>query len=164
MTNVTSHRILTCSYNRRRTRVQPHLIETDYSMQSSKSTPNTLKSTRNDKPLHKPTLSSSENVVEWPLASDVKHDDLKDLRQSDSEELYGDEQPSIFRSISDFDDHEDMMMLKRASPIYDSDDEDYIVAPSKRQRTSGETVLQWSSQLTESQTDGFSFTFLQPHA
>lgn len=111
----------------------------------------------------KPILSSSENVANWPLLADLKHTASKDLRQSDSAELYQDDLPSIFRGLADYDDHEDVMVLKRASPVYDSDDEDYIVAPSKRQRTSGETILQWSSQVVENQTDGFCLTLLQPH-
>jgi hypothetical protein len=132
-------------------------------MQTSKSVLNSLKPTRNEQPKHKPTLSSSENVSEWPLLAELKHSDSNELRDSESAELYRDELPSIFRAMADFDDHEDMMELKRASPVYDSDDEDCIAAPSKRQRTSGESVLQWSSQLTENQTEGFCLSLLQTH-
>ena len=73
-----------------------------------------------------------------------------------SEELRDGERPSIFREMADVDDREDMMSLKRANPVYDSDDEDYFVVPTKRQRTSSaETVLTLGAQLSEDSEDGF---------
>lgn len=155
--------LTSCSYNRRRTRIHPH-FETDGTMnihQNSKPKLTSLKTTTSEHPTHKPTLSSSENIAEWPLLAEEKRSNSKELRQSESAELYHDEGPSIFRAMADYDDHEDMMVLKRANPVYESEDEEYMTAPSKRQRTSGETILQWNSHLTEDHTNGFCLAILQ---
>jgi hypothetical protein len=163
MTMVSSPRVLTCSYNRRRTRIHP-LVETDCTMnvhQTSKPVQSSLKPTRSDQPVHKPTLSSSENIAAWPLLGDEKHSESEGLSQSGSAELFADDLHSIFRAMADYNDQEDMMVLKRASPVYDSDDEDNMPAPSKRQRSSGESFLQWSSQLTEHQEGGFCLAALK---
>jgi hypothetical protein len=52
-----------------------------------------------------------------------------------------------------------MFVLKRANPVYDSDDEDYIIAsPAKRQRTGEPTILDWGDTLSENETDGFTLS------
>jgi len=108
----------------------------------------------------------SENIGDWPtlLSKGSTHEKtlkILPVEESSSQraELCSDMKPSIFRQMADYDDRDDMMVLKRANPVYDSDDndnDDYNDIPSKRQRTSGETtVLQWGEQLEES-SDGFS--------
>ena len=66
-------------------------------------------------------------------------------------------QPSIFRPMLDYDDRDGTMVLKRANPIYDSDDDEDIEAlPLKRQKTLEMTMaLQWGERLQET-SDGFS--------
>lgn len=58
-------------------------------------------------------------------------------------------QPSIFRPMVDSGDRDETMILKRANPIYDSDDdEDLNSTPLKRKKTlEGTTALQWEDRL-----------------
>mmetsp|Transcript_11382 Transcript_11382/g.26773 ORF Transcript_11382/g.26773 Transcript_11382/m.26773 type:complete len:193 (+) Transcript_11382:80-658(+) len=74
-------------------------------------------------------------------------------------ELCCDERSSIFREMIHCEDRDDMMVLKRATPLYDSeDDEDHEEIPVKKLRTTGEaSVLQWGERLEES-SEGFSLT------
>jgi hypothetical protein len=103
-------------------------------------------------------LSKDNNKSSSPLkilsvepASSLEADDDDD----DDELLCCDINPSIFRRTADYDNQDDMMVLKRANPVYDSSD-DYDDIPSKRQRTTGETsVLQWGERLEEDATEGF---------
>jgi hypothetical protein len=110
------------------------------------------------------SLGSSLENQEWSSAIDEKRccDDAKDCSRAESSELEREDRPSIFRSMADYDDQEDMMVLKRANPVYDSDDEDSFAGPAKRQRTSsGESVLQWGARLSEDQSQGFFIHFEQ---
>mmetsp|Transcript_14986 Transcript_14986/g.24238 ORF Transcript_14986/g.24238 Transcript_14986/m.24238 type:complete len:168 (-) Transcript_14986:1592-2095(-) len=161
MTGTSSPRVLTCAYNRRRNRVHPHHhnIETDGSImnvQASKPKMAAMKPPRSEQPKLISLGSSSENIQEWPsLIEEKRSDDSK--ASSDTSELDREDRPSIFRQMADFDDQDDMLVLKRANPVYDSDDEDYFEAPSKRQRTSssGSTAIQWGARLSEDPTEGF---------
>ena len=94
----------------------------------------------------------SENVNEWSSFIESRTPSL----ESESVERAA-QRPAIFRrSRSDLDDEEeDMFVLKRANPVYDSDDEDYMASPAKRQRTGEPTVLDWGARLSENEVDGF---------
>jgi len=71
---------------------------------------------------------------------------MKETRIEESENL--DALRSIFRRRTALEEDEsDMFMLKRASPIYESEDEDCMLTPSKRQRTSQSETLHWDEQL-----------------
>jgi hypothetical protein len=170
MTGISSPRVLTCAYNRRRNRVHPHIVdETDgitMNVQASKSklVVTSLKPPRKDAPTHRilssssSSMASSENIQEWSslFNEEKRSDDSKRSSDEPREELYREDRPSIFRDMAELDDHEDMLVLKRANPVYDSDDEDSLAAPAKRQRTtSGDTVLQWSECLSDD--EGFYF-------
>jgi hypothetical protein len=144
-------RVLTCSYNRRRNRIHPHNDES--TMQTSKPKQNALKSRM--EPQAK-LLVVSENVSEWPCIN-------KEIR-TPSLESESSTQPSMFRRRIDFDD-EDMFVLKRANPVYESDDEEYMASPAKRQRTSEPIVLDWCERLSEDEAAGYglSLPILPPH-
>jgi hypothetical protein len=118
-------------------------------MQTSKLKPSALKSRMEPQP----KLSVvSENVNQWPsISKEVRTPSLE------SESERSTERSPIFRRRSDLD--EDMFVLKRANPVYDSDDEeDYITSPAKRQRTGEPTVLDWGFRLSENESDGFSLS------
>lgn len=104
----------------------------------------------------------SENASEWPSLD--KEQPTPSL-QSETEESR--QQAPIFRQRIDLDDIEDMLVLKRASPVYDSDDEDedLLPSPSKRQRTNGSSQLFWNEQLSEDMSEGFTLSpsFLHAH-
>lgn len=157
-----SPRVLTCAYNRRRNRfVSPH-FETDGTIlmntQTAKPTAlSSMKPPRGD--LSKiSSLESSENVQDWAekrtydTASKPSLDNSTDDSCREEEE-----QPSVFREIADFDDQEDMMVLKRANPVYDVDDEDYMAARAKRQRTSSSSdmVLSWNARVSVDPSGAF---------
>lgn len=121
-----------CSYNRRRLRIAPqHQLD---EMQA----------------IVKPRINTSKSRPE-SKASDVSENPLsmsfiKETRTEESEELEG--LPSIFRRRVALDqDENDLFALKRANPVYDSDDEDCMSTPSKRQRTSQPDTLHWDEQL-----------------
>ena len=97
--------------------------------------------------------SSKILSVESPLLSLL----LSSYSFKADEELCCDMNSSIFRRLTDNDEREDMMGLKRANPMYGSDDDDDCIDfPSKRQKTSGETtVLQWGERLEVDKTEGF---------
>lgn len=56
--------------------------------------------------------------------------------------------PFIFVQKTCDEDCNDNWTLKRASPVYDSDDEDSIVIPAKKRRTSNPT-LDWGNRLSD---------------
>jgi hypothetical protein len=175
MTAPNSPRVLTCAFNRRRNRVSPHL-ETDgiiltmnIQANQSKSKLSSRKPPRGDYSKPSSLASASENVDEWTEKRCCDDDvTFKGLSVGSSDELCreGDNTNlSIFREMADYNDREDMMLLKRANPVYDSEDEDYLEAPTKRQRTaatSSSMVLSWSSQLSADPSGGFSIR-LQRH-
>jgi hypothetical protein len=101
----------------------------------------------------------SENASGWPSLD--KEQPTHSL-QSETEESQ--QQAPIFRQRIDLDDIEDMLMLKRANPVYDSDDEDedLLRSPSKRQRTNGQSQLFWNEQLSEDESAGFTLSALFP--
>jgi hypothetical protein len=98
-------------------------------------------------------LAVSENVSQW---SSIDKESRTPSLESERENAT--QRPSIFRRQGDFEDQEDMFVLKRANPVYDSDDEDYLSSPAKRQRTTGPTVLSWGEVLQEDDTDGFTLS------
>eukprot|EP00980_Cylindrotheca_fusiformis_P004520 scaffold961_cov122-Cylindrotheca_fusiformis.AAC.28 len=129
MTASTS-RILTC---RRRSRIHPQNSEL---IQATKP-----KMTAAFKPKMEPQEKLSvlsENTSQWPTVKETRTPSI----DSDCEN-----RPSIFRERADVDDtEEDMFVLKRANPVYDSDDdEEEYCTPPKRQRTN--QVLQWGEQV-----------------
>ena len=176
MTPASSPRVLTCAYNnRRRNRIHPVTHPNIINNNNNNGTMN-IQTSKPSKPIaslkirkditRKLSMNDepSENIGDWPtlLSKGSTHEKtLKILpveeASSQRAELSSYMEPSIFRQMADYDDQDDMMLLKRANPVYDSDDnDDYNSIPSKRQRTSGETtVLQWGEQLEES-SDGFS--------
>lgn len=144
-------RILTCSFNRRRLRVAPQHID-DSTIQTIKPQLNPLKS-REEAPGSFRTMS--ENL---PAGTSVEKESRTPSLDMESE---ASSQPSIFRRISSLRDQDDsdgdMFVLKRANPIYESDDEDYEISPPKRHRSAEPTVLHWDEQLSLSENHGFSF-------
>lgn len=171
-----SHRVLTCSYNRRRNRVSPY-FETDGAIFMT--TTQKTNASKAKLPTGKPprggfsklssfsSASFSENVQDWTEKRCSEDDSASKASCVDSsDELCreDDSRLAVFRDMADFDDREDMMVLKRANPVYDSDDEDFMAAPSKRQRTSTSSsmVLSWSSQVVSSDpSGGFSIRLYQ---
>ncbi|KAL3925742.1 MAG: hypothetical protein SGILL_000192 [Bacillariaceae sp.] len=151
-----SPRVLTCVFNRRRSRVSAH-FETDESTMLLNTQSTTIKAKlpslkppRVDSSKASSLSSSFENLQEW---TDKRNCD--DSSNASEDERHR-ESPSIFRAeMADYDDREDMLVLKRANPVYGSDDEDYLAVPSKRQRKiPGETLLTWNAQLSEDDASG----------
>lgn len=102
--------------------------------------------------------AASENLPSW--SSQVKETRTPTL-ESESEPAT---QSSIFRRRPNQRDPEEneceMFALKRANPVYDSDDEeDYMITPPKRQRTTDLSVLHWDDQLSEGEIGSLSFSF-----
>lgn len=169
--------VLTCAYNRRRNRVSPH-FETDgtiYMMNTQNTTPSKSKLSsgkppRGDFSKLSSLATSSENSQEWAekrCCDDEITSKASSVDSSDEHCREDDASASIFREMADYDDQDDMLVLKRANPVYDSDDEDYMAAPAKRQRTttsssSSSMVLSWSSQVSSDPSGGFSIR-LQHH-
>lgn len=173
MTTESSPSVLTCAYNnRRRNRIHPlthpniinncnmnvQALKPNKPVISSKIKKNCTKSlSENDGAL--------ENIAEWStlLSKGSTHEKAPKILSAEESsssfraEVYSDMHPPIFRQMLDYDDRDDTMVLKRASPIYDSDDdEDFQPSPTKRQRTfEGTTALQWGERLQET-SDGFS--------
>ncbi|VEU34980.1 unnamed protein product [Pseudo-nitzschia multistriata] len=166
-------RVLTCAYtNRRRNRIHPlthpNIININDTMNTQTSKLNkpipSLKTIKHGIQKLSMNNETSENMdlpIRMPKGS--THEKTSTILPHEESSLYtsreepcNDVKPSIFRDMSDYDHREDMMLLKRASPVYDSDDdEDYEGLPLKKLRTSGETcTLQWGQQLEES-SDGF---------
>jgi hypothetical protein len=142
-----SHRILTCSRNHRINIIRH--IDDEPTMQTTKPKQLSLKPmTETQEKLS----VVSENVSEWPSLD--KEQPTPSL-QSETEESQ--QQAPIFRQHVDLDDIDDMLMLKRANPVYDSDDEDedLLRSPSKRQRTNGPSQLFWNEQLSEDDSERF---------
>jgi hypothetical protein len=131
--------ILTC---RLRSRVHPHHSE----MQATKPKNSVAFKTRME-PQEKLSVLS-EDTSRWPSIKETQTSSL------DSE---FEERPSIFRQRAEIDEaQEDMFVLKRANPVYDSDEEDDLssyCSPSKRQRT--DQVLQWGDKVSDGNV-GFS--------
>ena len=144
-------RILTCSFNRRRLRVSPQHLD-DSTVQTIKPQMNPLKSREEAQTSFR---TMSENL---PSGTTVVKESRVPSLDIESETL---SQPSIFRRISSLRDHDDsdgdMFVLKRANPIYESDEEDYQISPSKRHRSAGPTVLHWDEQLSVSESNSFTF-------
>ncbi|KAG7346899.1 hypothetical protein IV203_005968 [Nitzschia inconspicua] len=114
------------------------------------------------------TSTCSENIQEWTEKRNCDDDETTKVVSFDdtSDELCREDDASsfVFREIADYDDPEDIMVLKRANPVYDSDDEDYMAAAAKRQRTttSSSMVLSWHSQVSSDPSGDFSIR-LQKH-
>lgn len=69
---------------------------------------------------------------------------------------------SIFRRRSPPDEDEnDLFALKRANPVYESDDDDSMSTPSKKQRRSEPEVLHWEDELPDSEDGSFTISFLE---
>ena len=144
-------RILTArSYNRRRSRIHPAVDDDcELTMQSTKPTKMPIGLKPRTELFQSKTTLASENATLWPS--------LKECSSSSSD---CEARPSIFRQRADFDEsqHEDMLVLKRANPIYESDDEEAdflsssLCSPTKKQRT----CLDWDNRIPEDQSLGFS--------
>jgi len=153
----TNSRILTCSYNRRRLRIAPQHHD-DSSMQATKPQINPLKA-RPEK--HAKLAVVSENASAW---STMTKEELRTPSLDSEPEVIA--RPSIFRrrpSLSEDDEEGDFFVLKRANPVYDSDDEDFVASPTKRQRTSQPSSLHWQEQLSDNEDGTFSLSFLPTH-
>lgn len=148
-------RILTCSYNRRRARISPQHHD-ESTQQTNKAQMNPLKS----RPETVKKLEVvSENISEWPAIEEEAP--TPSLDSEPETNIH----PSIFRRRTDDFDHDeqdlDMFTLKRANPVYESDDEEeYMSSASKRQRTAAPSVLHWGDQLSDDEDVGFSVSFL----
>lgn len=113
--------------------------------------------------------SGAENVGDWSsLSKGNTHEKAPKILQSQessfslgAEEL-SDVRPSIFRQMGDYDDRDGAMVLKRANPVFDSDDEDDIV-PLKRRRTldGNNTTLPLVQPLQETSDSLSSMFWLQ---
>eukprot|EP00536_Pseudo-nitzschia_multiseries_P015524 jgi/Psemu1/292056/fgenesh1_pg.904_\ len=144
---------------------------------SSTSKPNkpitSLKTTNNGLPKLSINSETAENMGGWSstmshMSKGSTHETvtktlpLEDRSESSTcrSELCSEARSSIFREMMYCDDRDDMMLLKRANPVYDSeDDEDDEDVPVKKLRTGETSVLQWGEILEES-SDGFSLTGL----
>lgn len=150
-------RILTCSYNRRRLQIVPQHHD-EPTMQATKPQMTPLKSrTENPSKL----LVVSENVSPWPTVGE-------NMRTSSSESEPDASESSVFRrrtsSLCDHDQEEsDMFALKRANPVYDSDDEDYMESPTKRQRMKESSILHWDEQLSDGDAGSLPLSFFRDH-
>jgi len=135
-------RVLACVNNRRRNRIVPQIDELP-TIQTTKPKLSALKPRTETHT----KLPVSEKVDEWST--------FKESRMPTSES----EVSSIFRRRRDFEDEEDMLVLKRANPVYDSEDEEHFMAsPTKRQRAEGPVVLGWGGRLSEDLSDGFTIS------
>lgn len=139
-------RTLIHTYNRRRSRIHP-IDDCELSMQATK--PKLSSGVKPGIESQSKILLVSENVSEWPS--------IKDTRTS-SLELDCEDMPSIFRQRADLDDaQENMFELKRANPVYDSDDEDFVTSllssPTKKQRT----CLNWENRLSTEESGGLTW-------
>ena len=94
----------------------------------------------------------SENDTAWP-------DIMKETRTPSIEPAESDAPRPIFRRPADLESDDDMFVLKRANPVYDSDDdEEEIYSPAKRQRTGEPAVLSWCDRVDEDEIEGFAFS------
>lgn len=173
MTTESPPRVLTCAYNnRRRNRIHPvthpNIIvknETEMNVQAFKLNKPILSSKMRKNPVNKLSENSGvENVGDWSsLSKGSTHEkETKILQPQEStfsleaEEL-SDVRPSIFRQMGDYDDRDGMMVLKRANPVFDSDDEDDST-PSKRRRTlDGNNTTLTLGQPLEETSDSLMF-------
>lgn len=149
--------ILTCSYNRRRTRASQHNDES--TMQTTKPKHASLKSRMEPQPKH--SLVSENISTRWSSADK----EVRTPAEGSESESAARRLPIFRQQVNIDDDDDDMFVLKRANPVYDSDDEDYFCSPSKRQRTAEPTCLDWEERLSECESNGFTLTFssvLQP--
>jgi hypothetical protein len=153
-----SHRILTCSRNNRINIIR-HLDDEPTMQTTTKPKQLSLKSMMETQ---EKLSVVSENAFEWPSLN--KEQPTPSL-QSETEEPR--QQAPIFRQHIDLDDIEDMLVIKRANPIYDSDDEDEDLLRSspKRQKTDAPSQLFWNEQLSEDESEGFTLSpsFLRSH-
>jgi hypothetical protein len=153
-----SSRVLTCAeYNRRRSRVLPH-NDDESTMSTSQPKLSGLKS-RMDSQSKLAALSENNNTACPSLKKEVR---APSLESSDS-----DVSRPVFRRRADLDDdlhddlddEEDMFALKRANPVYDSDDdEEEIFSPAKRRRTGEPTVISWCDPVDKDEIYGFAFS------
>ena len=173
MTSESSPSVLTCAYNnRRRIRIHPLThpnIINNGNMNAQALKPNkpaiSMKIKKNSTKSLSENDGGLENNGEWStlLSKGSTHEKAPKILSAEEssssfrEEVCSDMRPPIFRQMLDYDDRDDTMVLKRASPIYDSDDdEDFQSSPTKRQRTlGGTTTLQWGERLQKT-SDGFS--------
>ena len=157
-----SHRVLTSAHN---FSLNVLRIDDDESSTSSIMQTSKPKQAQSSLPI-KPVLAlapkekhSSESRDEWPSISKSASLDSSCSEPSlQSENDQG--KTKIFRSRLDMDgDMENMLVLKRASPVYDSEDEeDFICSPTKKQRTTGSSSLFNDQVLAEDEVTGFNLT------
>lgn len=171
--------VLTCAYNnRRRNRFHPltHpniIINNDAKMNIQVFKPNKpiiySKIRKNSICKLSENAGAEKNIGDWStlLSKGGTHEKAPKILTSQESssslrgELLCEMRPSMFRQTADYDDREETMVLKRANPVYDSDDEDYVDSmPFKRQRTlGGTTTLQLGERLQET-SDALSSMFL----
>jgi len=123
-----------CSYNRRRLRIAPQHLLDESEIQTDVKRPSDMSKSRLD-----PKITGVSGIS-------LSSSSIKNTQSEDSEDLQG--LRSIFRRREALDqDENDMFALKRATPVYESDDEDCVSTPSKRQRTSQPEILNWEEEL-----------------
>ena len=120
-----------CSYNRRRLRIAPQHLLDESEIQTEVKHHNDMSKSRLD-----PKLTGVSGIsLSSSSIKNTQNEDLQGLR-------------SIFRRREALDEDEnDMFALKRATPVYESEDEDCVSTPSKRQRTSQPEILHWEEEL-----------------
>ena len=106
------------------------------------------------------TKSSTTSHIQLPMASEnLSWPELDKTSSSLSTESESEADLSaIFRRRIDpveEEEENDMFSLKRANPVYDSDDEEYMYSPPKRHRKNAPMSLSMEQQLSET-TDAFS--------
>lgn len=149
-TMTVTSRIFSCSYNRRRVRVAPQHHD-ESTIQTTKQNP--LKPRPES---HLKLAVVSENAPEWPAV-----EESNSTPSLDSEANAAADYRSIFRrraaSPCPQEEDSDLFALKRANPVYESDDEEYLMmSPTKRQRTKEPTVIHWDAQLSNENDVTFS--------
>lgn len=151
-----SRNILTCAYNRRRRsrshmRVMPNDIDESTIQTSKPKLPGVMMKTTSQSKL---TILSENDSLPVPSLTSASMESTESSTSSSRPQ-------SIFRrqradSIDAEANDDDMLMLKRANPVYDSDDEDDLIfSPAKRQRTGESTsILSFCDRIDEDDAKG----------
>jgi hypothetical protein len=121
-----------CSYNRRRLRIAPQHLLDESEIQTEVKPRNDASKLR----MESKQLGVSENSLSVSSVESTRTKDFEDLEGL----------RCIFRRRVALDHGDnDMFALKRATPVYESDDD--MSTPSKRQRTLQPEILHWEEEL-----------------
>lgn len=149
-----SRNILTCAYNRRRRsfmRVMPNHIDESTIQTSKPKLPVAIMKTTSQSKLT--ILSENDSLPVPSLTSASMESTESDITSSRPQAVFRRQRAD---SIDEREVDEDMFMLKRANPVYESDDEDDLyLSPSKRQRTGEPTsILSFCDRIDEDDAKG----------